>query len=116
MSIKYYYSILSPDSESGDRQYRLFAVIEDSWYWAIEWKTSGIDSPSILTDFNTGYMSRTVKQTLSTLTEIEPPQLRSRFGTFADYIERAASGFRSYISWICPDSEMKNIVWQISEA
>lgn len=115
MSIKYYYATLNPDLAEGKQQYRLFAVIEDSWYWAIEWKSAGKDSPAHLTDFNTGFMSAMARQTLSVLSEIGPKELRIKFGTFTDYIERAASGFRSYISWICPDSEMKNIVWEISE-
>jgi len=114
MSIKYYYSKLTADASSENQQYRLFAVIEDSWYWAIEWTNAGKDSPSYLTDFNTGFMNKAAKETLSGLSEIQANQLRVKFGTFADYIERAASGFRSYISWICPDAEMKNVIWEIS--
>ena len=116
MSIRYYYTTFNAGSPGTIRAYRLFVIIEDAWYWAIEFKSAGEDSPTSLTDFNAGFMSAIVKENISILTEIQLADLRRKFGTFADYIECAVSGFRSYIADICPHSEMKSIIWEITES
>lgn len=116
MSIKYYYLTLGPDSTGGTGQYRLFAIIQNSWYWAIEWKGSGKDQPSHLTDFNAGAMSAAVKESLSALKLIASTELRTRFGSFADYIEHAVSEYGHYVEKISHDPEMKNVIWRISES
>jgi hypothetical protein len=116
MSIKYYYATLSPGTTDGTTEYRLFAVLQNSWYWAIEWKTTGEDRHSHLTDFNAGAMSATVKDSLSALRLIASTELRSRFGSFADYIERAVSEYGNYIAKICQDAKMPDVIWRISES
>lgn len=116
MSVKYYFSKLSTYSVDGTEEYRLFAVLQNSWYWAIEWSSAGKDEPSHLTDFNAGVMSAMVKESLSALKLIPSTELQSRFGTFARYIENAVDEYGNYIAAISRSAEKPDVVWQISRS
>lgn len=98
----------------GNQGYTLFAIIQNSWYWAIEWKISGSSTVSYLTDFNAGLMNADVKKGLVSFTEVSAIDLRSKFGAFADYIERAVSAYGSYITSICHNTEAGNVSWPVS--
>ena len=113
MAVSYHYTTLARDAD-GNQQYRLFAIIQNSWYWAIEWKVQDKSGASYLTDFNTGFMNASVTRGIASLTEISAVELRNKFGAFADYIERAVSGYGNYITGISPDPEVRNVFWPVS--
>lgn len=115
MTVKYYFESISGEKNSREfsRQLRLFSIIDDSYYWAIEW-TSGADSTKfVLSDFNAGFMSRDVRDVCANLNEIQQEDLETKFGSIADYIERCIFAFKEYISTISPGEHLKNVAWEI---
>jgi hypothetical protein len=114
MNATYYLQLVSNDiSDNGMKECRLYAVIDEVYFWAIEWKANNDPPKSEIIDFNSGFMSDTIKEACLHMTVVLSPDLRNSFGSFADYVERAVSGFRSYISWITPDAEVNAVTWQI---
>lgn len=93
--------------------YRLFVLMDDKYYWAVEWKAE--DAQTIIVDLNAGFISALIMDACRALEEISPEKLRQRFGPFADYVVRCIGGFRSYISWTYPDSAVSKISWSVAK-
>lgn len=115
MAVKYYFERIGGEitSRKTIRVCRLFAIIDDSYYWAVEWTDQADKTKSVLNDFNAGFMSQTVKDACANLNEIQPDELVAKFGAMAHYIERSVIAFKMYILSINPGDRVHNIVWQI---
>jgi hypothetical protein len=96
--------------------YRLYAIIDDLYYWKVEWHWNKQAREITVHMFNAGFISGEITASCSNLPVIDPSELRNRFGSFAYLIERAVNGFKSYIMWISPDPHASGLPWKISNA
>jgi hypothetical protein len=94
--------------------FRMFALIDGKYYWAIEWSLDKETEQTIVGDLNAGFMSDVVREACKNLEEVPAEVLRQKFSTFADYVIRCVGGFRSYISWTYPDSTVSKINWSVA--
>ncbi len=94
--------------------YRLYAIIDDLYYWKVEWHWNKPLREVTVQMFNAGFNSGEITDKCRELPAIEPADLRNRFGSFAYLIERAVSGFKSYIMWISPDPQSPGPPWKVS--
>ena len=114
--IKYFFEELSKKqpAENNDGHFRLYVILSEQYYWNVEWTRNKSRQTVTLPVLHSGFISAEVQEKYKSLTEISPEILREHFGSFASFIERAVEGFRSYLTWISPDAQSKNIPWQIS--
>ncbi|CAN5913562.1 hypothetical protein BH11BAC7_BH11BAC7_08720 [soil metagenome] len=102
------------NTDSGEGHYRLFAIIDNQYFWNIEWQKNKSEHTVTLPVFHAGFISDEIIERCKSLSEVEPGKFRAQFGSIAYFIERAVDGFKSYITWISPDPLRKNVPWQIS--
>jgi hypothetical protein len=100
-------------AENNDGHFRLYVILGDQYYWNVEWIRSKSRQNITLPVLNSGFISEHIQEQYQSLTEITPEVLREHFGPFASFIERAVEGFKSYLTWISPDAQSKDIPWQI---
>lgn len=101
-------------AQAGEKiKYRLFAHIDNSNFWAVEWLQDESMAQTVVTDLNAGIISELVREACGPLTEISPAEIRNRFASFGDYIIRCVGGFRSYMNWIVPEPEISGIALNI---
>ncbi|MDQ3109795.1 MAG: hypothetical protein M3R17_07855 [Bacteroidota bacterium] len=114
--IRYFFEDLfkrqNTDREEG--HYRLFAIIDNQYFWNIEWQKNKLQQTITLPVFQAGFVSEEIMERCKSLSEVEPDKFKEQFGSIACFIERAVDGFKSYTMWISPDPLIKNIPWQIS--
>jgi hypothetical protein len=117
--IRYYYEAFpaerSEAAEDGD-QHCLIAILDGIYYWRMEWCGSEEPKMAEALDINGGFLSDEIRAHCTLLEEFPSDELRDRFGTMGNYIERAVQGFRSYIRWISPDPDVTKRPWIISIA
>lgn len=99
-----YYLTLPGPVDAGIVIFRFIALIGDEYYVQVhgEKRSGGLIT---ITNINGGFATAEVRALLKEEEIISVAQLREKFGTFAQYLERIAEGFRSYISWIRPGTE-----------
>jgi hypothetical protein len=114
--IRYFYEELTNQqvTDTNDGRFRLYVILSDQYYWNVEWTRNKSRQHVSLPVLHSGFISEKVQEQYKSLTEIAPETLREHFGSFATFIERAVEGFRSYLTWISPDPQSKNVPWQIS--
>lgn len=108
---QYFLDLRSGETPGENETLRLFVIIDDTFYWAIEWHGKKDQDSLVIADLNAGFLSAEVNEACAELQEVTPEILRERYGVFTDYIQRSVSGFRSYILWIHPDAEVTGIQW-----
>jgi len=111
--IEYYFEkqlLLGENAE----HYRLFAVIDDLYYWKVEGsmdtKLQSITVQNLISGFNSEEITESYKK----LSTIDVTDLRNNLGSFAYFIERSVNGFKSYIMWISPNPQTKELPWEIA--
>jgi hypothetical protein len=114
--IRYFFEELQKKqlTENNDGNFRLYVILGEQYYWNIEWTRNKSQQTVTLPVFNSGFLSEETRKQYGSFTEITPEILREHFGSFANFIERAVEGFRSYLTWISPDPQLETIPWQLS--
>jgi hypothetical protein len=93
--------------------YRLFAIIDNQYFWNIEWQKNRVNQTVVFPVFKAGFISEEILEKCKNLSELEPGKLKEQFGPIAYFIERAVNGFKSYIAWISPDPLSQHVPWEI---
>jgi hypothetical protein len=106
--IHYYIGIVSSD-EAGQHN-QLYAEIDEQYYWLIEWTTNNAPPSSVIRNWHCGLLTETERP--ASVTEISTDELRRQFGSFAHYLERSISGFKSYVAWMAPDPFSDEVRWK----
>jgi hypothetical protein len=91
----------------------LTAIIDEHYYWSMEWLGNPQGTAAAIKDVSAGFATETIRKKCITLRKVDSKELHAQFGSFAYYIERAVSGFKSYVLWISPDPAVSDISWQI---
>lgn len=105
----------TPAASAGNKRYHICVLIEDRYYWSLSWTEDTDKMLSVIGNLQCGFITDAISNSCATSKEIQPTELRTRFGSFAYYIDRAISGFKSYISWISPDPVANNISWELPQ-
>jgi hypothetical protein len=94
---------------------QLYSLFDDKFYWRVEWlrQPPGTGTEALVIDFSSGTANETVLEKCNEMPSIEQEKLRCELGSFAYFIERAVSGYRSYISWISPELWQSNFPWHV---
>jgi hypothetical protein len=108
--------IHSAELPEEQRKYRVFAHIDNTNFWAVEWTHDDEAGHTVITDLNAGFISGLVEEACRPLKELTADEIRTRFAAFGDYIVRCVGGFRSYMNWISPDPENSGIALRIPRA
>lgn len=109
---RYFFDKESPFREDGE-QYCLFAMVDSLYYWKIGGNMNIQTRTATISTFSSGFVSAKILDEHTGIPEIDLPELRKQFGSFAYFIERAVNGFKSYLSWISPGPQSSVIPWQI---
>lgn len=112
--IQYYYETFQgeqPETFEEEEQHRLIAIHDTLYYWQMEWRD--VAEAAAVVDLHAGLLSEKIREQSERMEELSPPELRTRFGSMANYIERSVQGFRSYIRWISPDQDIATHPWKI---
>lgn len=113
--IRYFFNFVGKKTNLDEDQnhYRLYAIIDDRYYWTAEWYSDTVLKKEIIQSVNGGFITKEIIAEYKSLPEIDFITIKERFNLFASFIERAVNGFKSYIIWISPDPQKNDIPWQI---
>jgi hypothetical protein len=109
----YFFDKESPFNEETER-YRLFAVIDELYYWKVEGNLDTKLQSVTIRAFSSGFACENIREDHKDMAEINFSELKDQFGPFAYFVERAVSGFKSYLGWISPDPQVNKTPWNIS--
>lgn len=104
----YYLGVIT--SEKGEELHQLYAEIDERYYWILEWSTINHPRSAIVHHWRCGLVSEYLRP--SSVSAISVDGLREEFGSFAYYLERSVSGFKSYIAWMSPDPHSTEVIWK----
>ncbi|HTL82954.1 MAG TPA: hypothetical protein VL651_14670 [Bacteroidia bacterium] len=93
--------------------YRLYAIIDEQYYWTTEWYFSDQIKMNVVQTINGGFVTEEITELCKNMSAIDFEILRNKLGAFAYFIERAVNGFKSYIIWISPDPHINDVPWQV---
>jgi hypothetical protein len=111
--IEYYFErqlLLGENTE----HYRLFAVIDDLYYWKVEGSMNAKLQSITIQNLISGFNSEEICESYKKLSTVDITDLRNSLGSFAYFIERSVNGFKSYIMWISPHLQTDELPWKLS--
>jgi hypothetical protein len=107
-----YYLTLGKPEDAGGTPFRFTALIDSQYFVQV----SGNKRPGgavLIHNLCGGFAQEEIRTVLAEEEIVNLQQLREVFGTFAQYLERTAEGFRSYMYWIRPGAETTG-QWEFS--
>jgi hypothetical protein len=110
MNLSYFLKNISGENEN---IFRLYAIIEEKYYWKIEWSQQLLAHEAVINLLHAGMLSAEVQLQYADMRRIDAAELRNELGSFAHFVERAVNGFKSYLAWINPDLWDVEFPWRV---